>query len=98
MKTYTYIDKVSGKTLHVKEEDTYPPFYTAFHKDPDYRIFHREDGPAYEYADGEMHWYRNDNYHRLDGPAVIRPNGLKEWWVNDVRIHKKLLTMKQSYL
>jgi hypothetical protein len=99
MKTYTYKDKVSGKTLYVKEEDDMSSslqFYKVY-KDSDFRILHREDGPAIEYSDGEMHWFQNNKYHRLDGPAVIQPSGLKEWWVNDIRINKKSLTAKQSY-
>ena len=44
--------------------------------------FHREDGPAIEYADGTKHWYINDERHREDGPAVERADGLKQWWVN----------------
>ena len=43
---------------------------------------HREDGPAFEYIDGEKHWGINGNYHRLDGPAVEFNNGGKHYYIN----------------
>ncbi len=49
--------------------------------------FHREDGPAIEYAGGTKSWLINGKYHRLDGPAVERPNGIKWWFINGERIH-----------
>ena len=44
--------------------------------------FHREDGPAIEYADGGKHWYINGQRHREDGPAVENANGTKYWFLN----------------
>lgn len=41
--------------------------------------FHRIDGPALEYVDGEKHWYINGKLHRADGPAVDFPDGVKYW-------------------
>jgi len=32
--------------------------------------FHREDGPAIEWADGDKSWYRHGELHREDGPAI----------------------------
>ena len=43
--------------------------------------YHREDGPAVEYA-GTKHWFKNDKYHREDGPAVEYADGSKSWWKN----------------
>ena len=58
---------------------------SAFHyKDKAMKIFHREDGPAIEYNEGDKVWYLNNQLHREDGPAVECPNGHKEWWVNGV--------------
>ena len=48
--------------------------------------FHREDGPAVEYADGDKEWYQNNKLHREDGPAVEYVNGRKEWWINGKKI------------
>ena len=46
--------------------------------------FHREDGPAFEGADGSTRWYLNGVVHRKDGPAVT--------WVerSEYRINGKL--------
>ena len=54
--------------------------------------FHREDGPAIEYADGDKRWYLNGNLHREDGPAVED----KCWYLNGKELteqeHKKAMT------
>ena len=44
--------------------------------------FHREDGPAFEYANGDKIWYFNGKLHREDGPAVEYSDGSKEWYLN----------------
>jgi len=44
--------------------------------------FHREGGPAIEYANGDKEWWRMGKCHRLDGPAVEHSDGGKEWWLN----------------
>lgn len=44
--------------------------------------FHREDGPACEWADGTKWWYLNDKLHREDGPAIERADGTKSWCLN----------------
>jgi hypothetical protein len=36
------------------------------------RMYHREDGPAFEYKDGGKEWYYKNKRHRLDGPAVMQ--------------------------
>src|ERR1035437_9197209 len=38
-------------------------------------ILHREDGPAYEGADGTKHWYINNQLHRVGSPAIFSPDG-----------------------
>ena len=45
-------------------------------------IFHREDGPAIEWANGKKEWYLNGKRHRTDGPAIEYPSGTKSWWIN----------------
>ena len=50
---------------------------------------HREDGPAFEYADGTKAWYLNGERHREDGPAVEDANGHKEWYLNGEEINIK---------
>ncbi len=48
-------------------------------------IFHRENGPAVEYADGSKMWYVYGKLHREDGPAVEWAYGIKEWYDHDKR-------------
>ena len=42
--------------------------------------WHREDGPAREYANGKE-WWRNGQRHREDGPAMESPYG-KSWYLS----------------
>ena len=48
--------------------------------------FHRENGPAVEWANGTKFWLLNDKRHREDGPAVEYPNGKTEYWINGKHI------------
>jgi len=50
--------------------------------------FHREDGPAIEWDNGDKEWWLNDQLHREDGPAFEWDNGDKEWWLND-QLHRE---------
>ena len=45
-------------------------------------LWHREDGPAIEWANGVKWWYKEGKYHREDGPAIESLNGHKEWYKN----------------
>jgi hypothetical protein len=47
--------------------------------------FHREDGPAVEYADGDRYWYLNGKRHREDGPAIEYADGSRFWYLNGER-------------
>jgi hypothetical protein len=47
--------------------------------------WHREDGPAIEWANGDKDWYLNDEIHREDGPAFEYSDGSKYWYLNDKR-------------
>ena len=47
--------------------------------------YHRDDGPAVEYANGDKEWWVNGRVHRIDGPAVEYANGDQEWWLNGLR-------------
>lgn len=44
--------------------------------------YHREDGPAIEWGNGNKHWYLNGKLHRLDGPAIDNLDGFKIWYKN----------------
>jgi hypothetical protein len=48
-------------------------------------LFHRTDGPAIEYADGDKKWYVDGKFHRTDGPAIEYANGGKSWYVEGKR-------------
>ena len=48
--------------------------------------YHREDGPAVEYASGSNEWYLNGKPHRMDGPAVEYANGSKYWYLHGQRV------------
>ena len=43
---------------------------------------HRENGPAFERANGTKAWYIDGKLHRENGPAFESANGDKEWWIN----------------
>ena len=49
--------------------------------------FHREDGPAVEYANGGKEWYLNGKLHREDGPTVEYVDGTKAWYL-DNKLHR----------
>ena len=47
--------------------------------------FHREDGPAIEYANGTKYWYINGLLHREDGPAIDWPDRTAIWYIKNNR-------------
>lgn len=58
-----------------------------YYKDKENQIYHREDGPAIEWEDGERYWFVNGIRHREDGPAVeyLPTKDLhhyKSYWLN----------------
>ena len=48
--------------------------------------FHRKNGPAIIYPNGDQYWYINGKLHRVGGPAVIWANGESHWYT-----HSKLI-------
>jgi hypothetical protein len=67
------------KAQYIKIDECNNTYYYA---DKEMIIFHREDGPAIEYADGDKAWFLNGKYHREDGPALEWATGYKEWHLN----------------
>ena len=49
--------------------------------------YHREDGPAIEWADGSNEWWLNGERHRENGPA-FDVDGRKEWCLNG-KLHRE---------
>jgi hypothetical protein len=72
------------KTQYIKKNDT----GTFYYLDKKMTEYHREDGPAYEDANGTKFWYLNGRLHREDGPAIERADGTKEWYLNG-RLHRE---------
>lgn len=59
-----------------------------YYKDKEYKIFHREDGPAIEWINGDKAWYINGNLHRDEGPAVEFVQGDMSWFKNG-KLHRE---------
>src|SRR5210317_2046983 len=59
-----------------------------YYKDRKMTIRHREDGPAFERADGGKEWFINGKRHREDGPAFEGADGYKVWYINDM-LHRE---------
>ena len=49
--------------------------------------YHREDGPAIEWVDGDKDWYKHGKRHREDGPAV-ECDGVKRWFKHGI-LHRE---------
>ena len=45
--------------------------------------YHRTDGPAVEWFNGNKFWFLNGKHHRDGGPAIEFANGGKGWLIND---------------
>ena len=58
--------------------------------------YHREDGPAVEYADGSKFWYLNGKHHREDGPAIEYSNRFKEWYLNGNQFTKEEFNARKN--
>jgi len=50
--------------------------------------YHREDGPAREYANGDKVYYINGKLHREDGPAIEDADGYKAYYING-KLHRE---------
>ena len=65
--------------------------------------YHRTDGPAIEWNDGDKVWFINGKFHREDGPAVERNNGRKFWYLNgkeysEEEFHQEIIKLKLKRL
>jgi len=56
--------------------------------------FHRKDGPAIEYSNGNKYWYINGKLHIENGPTCKCNNGYKAWYINDVEYKVKMRSKK----
>jgi len=70
-------------TIYTKEEGKQELTYNQWWDfDLSSLIYHREDGPAIEYSNGDKYWFINGKLHREDGPAIEYSSGDKEWYIN----------------
>ena len=53
--------------------------------------YHREDGPAIEFANGNKAWYLHGKYHREDGPAFEGTSGWHKWYLEDEEVEPETL-------
>ena len=68
------------KTQYIKIDENGDKHYFS---DKEMKVYHREDGPTLEWADGDRWWHRDGKLHREDGPAVEWSDGTKKWYRND---------------
>jgi hypothetical protein len=59
-------------------------------------LYHREDGPACEFANGSKQWIINGQFHREDGPAVECVDGDKEYYLNGKIVDEKDLPINKG--
>jgi len=52
-------------------------------------LYHRLDGPAIEYLNGDKSWYKEGRRHRENGPAIEYPNGTKYWYILYKRLEER---------
>lgn len=50
--------------------------------------YHRDEGPAIEYANGSKSWFINGKRHRIDGPACEWSTGPR-WYIDDKQLTEK---------
>ena len=59
---------------------------TKYHYKKGTWIYHRLDGPAIEWYNGDKSWFVDGYLHRLDGPAEVWARG-NAWYINGKQIH-----------
>jgi hypothetical protein len=51
-------------------------------------LFHRLEGPAIEYKNGNKFWFQNGRRHRIDGPAAECEDGAYKAWYQNGELHR----------
>ena len=64
------------KTYKVEVTETVTKWYNESNE------LHRENGPAFEWANGRKEYYINGELHREDGPAIEYASGSKFYCIN----------------
>ena len=81
---FTVSDLEDGKPLARAAYEQTDKYGNKFIFDAEGHL-HCEDGPAIEWKDGSVDWYKYGKLHRLDGPAMIKKDGWQWWFVNGKR-------------
>jgi len=81
----TFYTKEKGKQEFTEDE------WYRYRLDVSKLTFHREDGPALEYASGHKDYYINGKRHRENGPAREWKYGRKDYYINDNELKKRSL-------
>ena len=68
---------MENKPICITDKDGNKRWYNEFGS------YHREDGPAVIWKNGNTQWYFNGKCHREDGPAIELVGGTKKWYIND---------------
>jgi len=77
----------SNKDIHMNTTKMYiNEFGDKIYKNSK-RQYHRLDGPAVEWLNGNKWWYKEDFRHRKDGPAIECSNGDK-YWYKEGKLHR----------
>lgn len=49
--------------------------------------YHRLDGPAVEYNDGDSEWFKENKLHRIGGPALDYYSlDIFDWYINNKQV------------
>ncbi len=67
-----------------------------YYSDKEMNIFHREDGPAVEWMNGDKSWWINDERHRENGPAIEWADGRKWWYLNGFEYSEEKFNKKMN--
>ena len=59
-------------------------------------IYHRDDGPAIEFASGDRFWFQSGKLHREDGPAVTYFNRPARWFLDGVEYSEEEFNKKMN--
>jgi len=52
-------------------------------------LYHKLDGPAIEWSNGDKYWFKEGKHHRIDGPAWEYFSGYKYWYILGKSLEEK---------
>lgn len=78
MKLEKYID-IDGCELKIQNHCLFKIYFKN-------GLTHRLGGPAIEFSDGLVRWYKEDKVHRIGGPAIYSSDRNIHWCVNGKQV------------